>query len=342
MAEQLSSALARLTACLSAAQIEATARRTGVVPRTSKITGTLVLPLSPCGSWRDAQTTLAPLAAKATPWGTPVVVSPEALSQRMNKRALTCLRELICPALATRQCCAPVGDESLVAPLARGHVADRTGWGLPARRQDTGPGAGGRAAQAGATIPLGWDDHQRVFTPFARMPWNMPDQQYSDTGVARAQPDDWWLFAVGYFTIKAWAQMAAATAYGVCRRNHQATLWEAVAGRLSPVAWACRLAPVKSPRLEQPSWMGAQEQGAARLSAARVPEEVVKARRRLARKNAKPRGETPSHAHVTRWAWHLFITHGPETIGQTAPVLHVSPRRWPVERLFTSCKSALH
>ena len=88
MAEQSSNELAMLTEFFSGEQIEATARRTGFVQRTSKITGKLFLALITFGSWSDAKTSLAQLAAKATQLGTSVAVSPEALDQRMNKRAL--------------------------------------------------------------------------------------------------------------------------------------------------------------------------------------------------------------------------------------------------------------
>ena len=189
-AEQPSNALARLTACFSGAQIEATARRTGLVQRTSNLTGTRFLALITVGSWSDAKTSVAPWAAKAPPLGTAVAVSPAALYQRMNKRALAFLQELIGTALAKIQAGAPVCAERLLTPLARGHLADRTGVGLPDRRQDTCPGAGGSAAPAGAKLQLGWEYQQRVCTQFARIPWNMPDQQYLATVVAFAQSDD--------------------------------------------------------------------------------------------------------------------------------------------------------
>ena len=80
--------------------------------------------------------------------------------------------------------------------------------------------------------------------------------------------------------------------------------------------------------------IGAKEQVAARLIAARVPEEVVNARRRTARKNAKKKGYTPSQAHLTLLAWNLFITNVPETIWQTATVLKVYPIRWQIELYF--------
>ena len=166
MAEQPSSVLAMLTEFFSAEQIEATARRTGFVQRTSKITGKLFLALVTFGSWSDAKTTLAQLAAKATQLGEQVAVSPEALYQRMNKRALAFLREMIRIALAKLQACDHVATISLFAPFARVHLADSTGFALPDSLKDTFPGAGGSAAQAGAKIQLVWDYKQQCLHPF--------------------------------------------------------------------------------------------------------------------------------------------------------------------------------
>ncbi len=342
MAEQSSSVLAMLTEFFSAEQIEATARRTGFVRRTSKITGKLFLALVTFGGWSDATTTLAQLVAKATQFGGQVAVSPEALYQRMNKRALAFLQEMIRIALAKLQACEQHCDASLFAPFARVHIADSTGFGLPESLKDTFPGAGGSAAQAGAKIQLVWDYKHSVFTHFALTPWNIPDQKYIDTVVALATRYDLFLFDLGYFKIKALAKIAAAHAYFVCRLNHQATLLEAVADRVAPVELAGRLAAVEHALLEQPILIGTKEQVAARLIAARVPEDVVNARRRAARKTAKKKGYTPSHAHLTLLAWSLFITNVPETIWQTPTVLKVYPIRWQIELIFKSWKSYLH
>lgn len=342
MAEQPSSMLAMLTECFSGEHIEATARRTGFVQRTSKITGQLFLALITFGSWSDAKTTLAQLAAKASQLGPPVAVSPEALYQRMHKRALAFLQERICTALAKIQACAHGSDESLFAPFARVHIAESPGFGLPDSLRDTFPGAGGSAAPAGAKMQLVWEYKQSVLSHFALIPWNMPDQIYIDTVVELAQKEDVFLLDVGYFKITALAKIAAANAYFVCRLNHQTTLLAVVADRLAPVELAGRLATVRSPLWEQPLWIGAKEQVAARLIAARVPEDVVRTRRRMARKNAKKKGYTPSPAHWTLLAWHLFSTNVPETIGQTITILKVSPIRWQVARIFKSWKSYLH
>src|SRR5258706_6195222 len=143
------SAIAMLTDFFAAADIEATARRTGFVQRTSKITGKLFLALITFGYWSDAQTPLAQLAAKATQLGTQVAVSPEALYQRMNKRALAFLQAMLRTALAQIHTCAPGCDESLFALFARVHIAESTGFAPPDSLQDTCPGAGGSACPSG-------------------------------------------------------------------------------------------------------------------------------------------------------------------------------------------------
>ena len=65
MAEQPSSALTRLTEFFSARHIEAAARQTGFVQRTSTMTGHIFLALVTFGVWGDAKTELAQLAAKS-------------------------------------------------------------------------------------------------------------------------------------------------------------------------------------------------------------------------------------------------------------------------------------
>jgi hypothetical protein len=83
--------------------------------------------------------------------------------------------------------------------------------------------------------------------------------------------------------------------------------------------------------VQQPILIGVQERVASRLMASRVPEAVVNARRRLARKNAQKKGDTPSHTHLALLAWNLLIPNGPQTIWQPLTVLRVYPIRWQVE-----------
>ena len=93
MAEPWLGVVEKVTEFFATAQIEACARRTGFVQRASKITGKVFLALVTLGQWSAPKTSLAQLAAKAAQLEAPVAISPEALHQRMNSRALAFLRE---------------------------------------------------------------------------------------------------------------------------------------------------------------------------------------------------------------------------------------------------------
>jgi len=230
MAEPLLSSFTMLTEFFSSEHIEAAARRTGFVQRASKITGKVFLALVTFGQWSAAKTSLAQLAAKAGQLREPVEVSPEAIHQRMTTRALAFLREMIRTAFAQLHSGNIVGDESLFAPFAKVHIADSTGFELPASLRDAFPGAGGNAAPAGAKIQLVWEYKSSTFAHFALTPWNIPDNKYIATVVALAQKGSLFLFDLGYFKTAAFAQIAAAHAYFLSRLNHQTTLYTAGAG----------------------------------------------------------------------------------------------------------------
>jgi len=331
-----------LTDFFSSDDIEATARRTGFVKRASKMTGKLFLALVTFGSWSDAQTTLAPLAAKVTQVVEHVEVSPEAIHQRMHKRALVFLQDMIRQALAKVQALEKVCADGLFTAFTKVYLADSTGFGLPDSLSDLFPGSGGSATKAGAKIQAVWDYKSSVFGHFALTPWNIPDQKYVDTVVALAQQGVLFIFDLGYFKLKAFARIVEAGAYFFSRLNHQTTIFDADTGGLQPLELAAFLHTVESNRAEKALFLGAKERVASRLVAYRLPEPIVNARRRIAKKNAKKKGYTPSQAHLALLAWNLFITNVPRTIWKTETVGKVYPIRWQVELIFKSWKSYLH
>ena len=336
------SAVSMLTDFFASDDIEAAARRTGFVKRTSKLTGKLFLALVTFGAWSDATTTLAQLAAKATQLDEQVEVSPEAIHQRMNQRALAFLQDMLRRALAKVQAVDQVCDDGLFTDFTKVYLADSTGFELPDSLHDLFPGSGGSAATAGAKIQAVWDYKSSVFGHFALTPWNIPDQRYVDTVVALAQKGILFLFDLGYFKVKAFARIATAGAYFLSRLNHQTTLLHTAAGHVQPLALASWLATVVSDSTEHSIFLGSKERVACRLVAYRIPQSIVNERRRLAKKKAKKKGYTPSKTHLALLAWNLFITNVPHTIWQTATIRKVYPIRWQVELIFKSWKSYLH
>src|SRR5262247_4637598 len=136
------SAVSMLTDFFASDAIEAAARRTGFVQRTSKLTSKLFLALVTFGAWSDATTTLAQLAAKATQLDEQVEVSPEAIHQRMNQRALAFLQDMLRQALATVQSLEKVCDDGLLTDFTKVYLTDRTGFELPESLHALLPGSG--------------------------------------------------------------------------------------------------------------------------------------------------------------------------------------------------------
>ena len=333
------SAVAMLTDFFASDAIEAAARRTGFVKRTSKLTGKLFLTLVTFGAWSDATTTLAQLAAKVTQLDEQVEVSPEAIHQRMNQRALAFLQDMLRQALAKVQSVEHVCNDGLFTDFTKVYLADSTGFELPDSLHEIFPGSGGSAATAGAKIQAVWDYKNSVFGHLALTPWTMPDQRYVDTVVALAHKGVLFVFDLGYFKIKAFACIAAAGAYFLSRLNHQTTLLHTESGQVQPLALASWLTTVAGDSTEHAIFLGAKERVACRLVAYRLPECIVNERRRLAKKKAKKKGYRPSKAHLALLAWNLFITNVPHTIWQTPTIRKVYPIRWQVELIFKSWKS---
>jgi hypothetical protein len=195
MAEHQRSSLTMRTACFAAAHLEATARRTGFVNRASNMTGTILLALVTFGAWSEATTPVAPLAATVTQWDEHVAVSPEAMEQRLPKRAQAFRPEMLQQALAKTPAIEHGGAEVCCAALTTVSRADRPGCELPDRLKDTCAGSGGSAAKAGATMQAVWDDTNSRVDHCALTAWTMPDQQDMDQVAAWAQKGLVFLFA---------------------------------------------------------------------------------------------------------------------------------------------------
>jgi len=341
MAEAWLSTVEKRTEFFATDQIEASARRTKFVLRASKITGKVFLALVTFGRWSTPKTTVAQVAAKAAQLDEPVDFTPAALQQRMTARAGAFLQEVRQTAFVQLHAVGTVCEDGLFAAFGRVHIADSTGFGLPASLAAEFPGAGGSGSKAGAKIQLVWDYKSQTFDHFALIPWNVPDNKYVDTVVELAHPHSLFLFDLGYFKLASFAKIAEAQAYFLSRLNHQTTLREVVGGRTQPLDLPRCLGHDSRALLEKGVVLGTRDRVAARLIAVRMPEAIVNERRRQAHAVAKQRGYTPSQAHLSLLAWNLFITNVPVTVWPPKTVGIVYALRWQVELVFKAWKSGL-
>jgi hypothetical protein len=342
MAEDTVNVLSLLSRFFSEESIDRTARRTGFVKRVSKISGKLFLALMTFGVWSNPKTTLAQLAAKVPELAGQGEVSPEAIHQRMNRRALAFLQDLLGQALAQVHPLASGREAELFGEFSKVYLADSTGFGLPASLAQQFPGAGGSGTPAGAKIQAVWDYKNSVFGHLALTPWTVPDNKYVDKVVALAQAGVLFLFDLGYFKLAAFTRIAQQGAYFLSRLNHQTHVFATPAGGEHPLELPRLLRTVSGTSYEIPVWLGAKERVPTRLIAYRLPASVVNARRRSARATAKKKGYTPSKAHLALLAWNLFVTNVPATIWATETIGYVYPLRWQIELIFKAWKSHLH
>ena len=73
-----------------------------------------------------------------------VEVSPEAIHQRMNQRALAFLQDMLRQALAKVQSVEQVCNDGLFTDFPQVYLADSTGFALPDSLHELFPGSGGR------------------------------------------------------------------------------------------------------------------------------------------------------------------------------------------------------
>src|SRR5215510_6259436 len=127
MAEPWLDVVERVTEFFAPAQLEACARRTGFVRRTSKLTGKVFVALVTLGTWSTRRTSLGQLAAKAARLPTPVDIAPEALHQRMTWRAVAFLRALLQKAFAQLHAGTSGCETGVFISCTAVHIADSTG-----------------------------------------------------------------------------------------------------------------------------------------------------------------------------------------------------------------------
>lgn len=342
MSDYSASALAMLTEFFTTDTIEQTARRRGFVKRTSKITGKLFVALVTFGLWSNAKTTLSQLAMKVTQLGTPQSVSAEAIHQRMNKRAVAFLQDLIQHALAKIQTLNYPCEDGVFKFFTHVYLADSTGFGLPECLKTLFPGSGGHASPGGAKIQLVWEYKHSLFAHFALTAGTLPDQKYVDHVVSLAQKGSLFLFDLGYFKIKAFACISQVGAYFLSRLNHQTNLYAGVSSQLPAIDLVKLLKKTSCDLIDKDICIGEADRVASRLIAVRLPDDIVNERRRVARRKAKKKGYNPTEAHLFLLGWNLFITNVPRDVWTHQTVMKAYPMRWQLELIFKSWKSHCH
>ena len=327
--------LAATLAAVLTEEADRAGRQTGFVQRSdAKLTGSVFVQTLVFGLGADPQARLSALTQTSAALG--VTISPEALHQRFDRTAATCLEHVLGAAIGEVLCADPL-SLPILDRFAEVVVQDSTTIALPEALAAVWTGCGNGTPDAGnAALKLqvaldlrtgrlrGPTLHDgRESEAHATLHHDLPQ------GAVR-------LVDLGYFDL---ALLAELDARGVSwfSRMQALTSLQTDDGRW----WRLHdlLAAMPEATLDLPVRLGREAQVRARLLAVRAPQEVVDQRRRRLREEAKAQGQMVSALRLALAAWSVFVTTIPPDGLTVTEALVLARARWQIELLFKLWKS---
>jgi len=285
------------------------------------------------GLGADRHASLGALTQTAAALG--VELTPEALHQRFDREAASCLEQVL--AAAVRQVVA--AEPSLLPILERFAevvAQDSTSIVLPEALAEVWQGCGGHETAGNAALKLQLALDLR--TGRLRGP-HLHDGRDSDRNATLAHDlpaTAVRLVDLGFWDLMQLAALAARQIYWFSRM-HATTAIQTEDGRW----WNLLSLLEASPRavLDLSVRLGRHAQVAARLIAVRAPQEVVDQRRRRLRQEARDKGETVSRLRLALAAWTVYVTSIPRELLSVEEALIMGRARWQIELLIKLWKS---
>ena len=314
---------------------DALARTTGFVQRRSKLTGAAFVQALVFGWLANPHATLEALAQAAAAVG--VAISPQGLDQRCTEAAAAFLEQVLAAAVQ-----AVIAADPVAIPLLRRFTAvvllDCSTIVLPDALALWWPGCGGTSpAHTAAALKLGvrFD----LCTGTLRGPLLVDGRTHESTmplQTAPLPPGALRLADLGFFDLAVFADLAVRGVYWLSRLHLPTTVYDPQ-GHARDVLQL--LGAHGGATVDLPVALGAQQRLAARLLAARVPEEVANQRRRRLRADAQRRGRTPSARTLAAAEWTILVTNVPPALLALREALVLARARWQIELLFKLWKS---
>jgi DDE family transposase len=310
---------------------ETAARESGFLRRARKLTGAGFVQSLVLGWMADPAARQQDLAA-------PLGIAAQSLQQRLNARAVDCLRRVLKRAMGRLYEARP---ETI--PLLRRFTAvaldDSTTAALPASLAGDYPGCGGSDPQAGRA---GLKLLVRLEAITGRVELAEPaPARSSDRTLHRAlpplPPGGLRLVDLGFFDLERMAQDTARGTSWISRVPARLTVRGAGEPARDIAAW---LRGRESDRIDALVTVGTKRRLECRLVAVRTPRAVAERRRERLEKKLKKKGRKLSEAQRLLCEWTVMITDLLDAERFTAEQLWALYRvRWQVELLFKRWKS---
>lgn len=310
----------------------AVARETGLVTRTSKLTGAGLLQTLTFGFLDNSDASLTGLVETRHDLG--VTITKQGLQTRIND-AVPFLQEMFQRALTLFRHTLPL-DVALLRQFTALYLTDSTTVALPEQLQTEFPGCGGNGPAALLKVQLTFEFLQGVMSALTCQSGRTPDQVYTGD-LQGIQAGALYLADLGYFVLARFRALAEAQAYFLSRYDTKTTLGDAAsAGSLDLLNW---LRQHSETLFEQSVLIGQHEQLPCRMVAVRVPQQVADRRRHKAREAARRHHQTPTERHLELLNWSVFITNVPVTRLTASQVVILYSIRWQIELIFKVWKS---
>lgn len=309
-------------------------RQSGMVQRSdAKLTGSIFTQTLVFGLGANPQASLSTLTQITADLG--VRVSPEALHQRFDREAATCLEQVLYAAV--RQVIA--ADPVVLPVLERFRevvVQDSTTITLPEVLAPIWEGCGGApdAGNAALKLNLALD----LCTGRLRGP-QLHDGRESDRNATLhydLAPGAVRITDLGFWDLAVWADLRAQGVYSFSRAQ-ATTKVQTADGHW----WDLPSLMARKGRrpLDLPVLVGQSEQVPARLIAVPVPRAVAAQRREELRREARDSGKPLSKARLALARWSIYITTIPVELLSQEEALILGAARWQIELLIKLWKS---
>lgn len=314
--------------------VEAMARKTKFVQRTSKLSGRKFLQALVFNSLEKKEMTLSSISQSCLDLG--VSISEQGLDERINESSVNFMCELFSHSVKRFHLHEPLAIQVL-EQFSGVYLVDSSQISLPASMADRFPGAGGNASPASLKIQLVFDYLCGQLAQLELCSGREPDQGYRGHWSIIRQ-GALLIMDLGYFALDTFKQISDHEGYFLSRFQAQTALFTPSGQRLALRPWlAAQTAHVS----ETDVLIGSrsQHQIPCRLIMLRLPQEVADRQRQKAKENAQRHGRQVTQEYLKLLDWALFVTNVPAPMLHTDHVSTLYRIRWQIELVFKLCKS---
>jgi hypothetical protein len=313
---------------------DAAARETGMVQRTSKLTGSKFVQTLVWGWLANGASSLEELSQMAISAG--VKITPQGLDARFSPQAAACLAQVLATAVQ-QLVSADEGTPTLLERFRGVYVLDSTAIPLPGCLAECWPGCGNGRGGSEATLKaqVRWELRQGTLEGPLLQPGRSHDRN-SPLQEAPLPPGALRLADLGYFNLALLADLDREGVYWISRLQ-VGTVVSDLYGQCMELA--SLLAAQCESLLDLPIRVGKEQKLTCRLTAQRVPPEVAEERRRRLHAEARHRGQMVSATRLRLADWVFYITNAPVSLLTATEVFVLARLRWQIELLFKLWKS---